>query len=384
VLTDSLTRRSEPWYSSPRRRPSGHPSPEAVEERRQLIPNETPAPLGRSLRAFAAGLPKAEVHVHLEGCFELADIQDLARAAGEPLLRPASQLFRFDGLADFLRFLTWQCGLVRTRTQVSQAAYRFAQREAAAGVVYADLIINPKHWSAWHDRLGGLLEALDDGLTCAEHDGLARVGVCVSLSREQTSASASELVERLIELRHPRVVALSIDGNEETSGRTGSRFADAFARARSAGFRTTVHAGESSGPEGVRDAIEFLGADRIDHGFRAIEDPSLVKELADRGIPLGLCPWSNIELGHFPDRSSHPLDKLRRAGVAVSINTDDPALFGVTLDDEYVATAAAYAWTPDTLAAVSRVSISASFCDDSTKRDLLRKHEKWLADGAGS
>ncbi|WP_407926628.1 adenosine deaminase family protein, partial [Caenimonas soli] len=116
-------------------------------------------------------------------------------------------------------------------------------------------------------------------------------------------------------------MALSIDGNEAAAGRTGPRFAEAFRRAGGAGLRRTVHAGESSGPEGVRDAIELLGADRIDHGVRAIEDPGLVELLVDRQIPLGICPTSNLTLGVYPSIEDHPIDRLRRAGVAVSINT---------------------------------------------------------------
>ena len=142
------------------------------------------------------------------------------------------------------------------------------------------------------------------------------MGLCVSLLRTQSASAAAELVDALVALRHSRVVALSIDGNEAAAGRTGPRFAEAFRRAGAAGLGRTVHAGESSGPEGVRDAIELLGADRIDHGVRAIEDPELVALLADRRIPLGVCPTSNLKLGVCPSIDAHPIDRLRRAGVA--------------------------------------------------------------------
>jgi adenosine deaminase len=115
--------------------------------------------------------------------------------------------------------------------------------------------------------------------------------------------------------RMPRVVAPSIDGNEAAAGRTGPRFAEAFRKAGAAGLRRTVHAGESSGPEGVRDAIELLGADLIDHGVRAIEDNAVVALLAERGISLGVCPTSNIALKVYPSMEAHPLDRpLRRGG----------------------------------------------------------------------
>jgi adenosine deaminase len=316
-------------------------------------------------------LPKAEVHVHLEGCMEANDIVELAAAAGAELPRSRARLFEFEALEDFLRFLDWQCALVRTPDQLAGLAYRFAQREAASGVGYADLTVSPVHWEAWRTRLPDMVTALDSGFVAAEQAGLPPVGLCVSLSRHQTATEAEEMVEGLLLLRHPRVVALSIDGNESTVGRTSARFARAFARAREAGLRTSVHAGESSGPEGVRDALDILGAERIDHGVRAIEDPELVDELATRRTPLGICPWSNVVLGLFPDRKSHPLERFRRAGVLVSINTDDPALFGVSLDQEYLSTAEAYGWDDQAIRVVARTSIEASFCSEAVRTRLL-------------
>ena len=250
------------------------------------------------------GLPKAEVHVHLEGCFEQSDVDQLAREAGEPGRSTSTSGM---DLATFLELLDWTCGLVRTPSQAARAAYAFAKREAESGVVYADLIVNPTHWSAWRDRLDEFVEALHNGFCEAEKDGLTPVGLCVSLLRQQSASEANELVEWILERRHPRIVALSIDGNEAAAGRTGPRFADAFRRAADAGLHRTVHAGESSGPEGVRDALEFLLADRIDQGVRAIEDADLVRLLAERRIPLDICPGSNVQLGLYPDRASHPL-----------------------------------------------------------------------------
>lgn len=190
-----------------------------------------------------------------------------------------------------------------------------------------------------------MIDAIDAGLTAAEQDGLPPVGLCVSLLRTQSSNAAAELVDTLVALRHPRVVALSIDGNEAAAGRSGPRFAEAFSRAGAAGLQRTVHAGESSGPEGVRDALELLGADRIDHGVRAIEDPELVKLLVDRQIPLGVCPTSNLTLGVYASIEDHPIDRLRRAGVVVSVNTDDPALLGASLVGEYALCSKAFGWS---------------------------------------
>ena len=322
-------------------------------------------------------LPKAEVHLHLEGCFEAAVIEQWARAEGVALPRPREDLFKFSGLADFLGFLDLACGLASTSSRLADLAYGLSQRLADNGTGYADVIVNPTHWHAWHGRLGAMLEAIDAGFKAAEQDGLPPVGLCISLLRTQSADAAAELVDTLTTLRHPRVVALSVDGNEATAGRTGPRFAEAFRRAGAAGLRRTVHAGESSGPEGVWDAVDLLGADRIDHGVRAIEDPALVRMLADRQIPLGVCPTSNLVLGVFPSIEQHPIERLRTAGVRVSVNTDDPALLGASLVGEYALCRQAFGWTDETLRAIARTSIDASFAGAEIKARLRAALADW-------
>jgi adenosine deaminase len=322
-------------------------------------------------------LPKAEVHVHLEGCLEPEVLARWAAQAGVPLPRPVDQLLQFQGLADFLQFLDWACSLASTRDRLAELAYSFSRRMAASGAGYADVIVNPTHWHAWHGRLREMVDAIDAGFTAAEQDGLPPAGLCISLLRTQSGDEAAELIDLLGAMRHPRVVALSIDGNEATAGRTGPRFAEAFRRAAAAGLRRTVHAGESSGPEGVRDAIELLGADRIDHGVRAIEDPALVALLAERRIALGVCPSSNLALKVYPSLAEHPVDALRRAGVPVSLNTDDPSLLRTSLPREYALCRAHYGWSDDIVRELAATSIAASFANDDVKARLARQLAAW-------
>lgn len=331
----------------------------------------------RSLLSRLRSLPKAEVHVHLEGTFDAATLERWAREVGAPLPRPRDELFRFNGLADFLEFLDWACGLADTKERLAALARDFCQRLERDGTGYADLIVNPTHWDHWKGRLRQMLDALDAGFREAEQDGLPSVGLCVSLLRTQSQTEAVELVETLTEWRHPRVVALSIDGNEAAAGRTGPRFADAFRKAGDAGLRRTVHAGESSGPEGIRDAIELLHADRVDHGVRAVEDPALVELLAERGIPLGICPSSNLVLKVYPSLAVHPIERLREAGVAVSINTDDPSLLETNLIEEYAMCARQFEWDDEVLRDVADTSIRASFANDDVKRKLRGALAAW-------
>lgn len=323
-------------------------------------------------------LPKAEIHIHLEGCFEPEEIARLAKEDGEPLPRPREKLLEWGGgLSEFLQFLDWICSLVQTPDQLATSAYAFAQRMKNSGVRYADVIVNPTHWHHWRHRLAAMIDGLDVGFRAAEREGLPRTGLCISLLRTQSEAEAIELVELLIALRHPRVVALSIDGNETAAGRTGPRFAAAFRKAGAAGLKRTVHAGESSGPDGVWDAIELLQADRIDHGIRAIEDPKLVGVLAERRIPLGTCPASNVTLGLYSTLAEHPIEKLRKAGVPVSINTDDPALLGLVLEREYARCSAVFGWDDAEIRELAQNSVEASFAPAELKRDIVQEIAAW-------
>lgn len=337
-------------------------------------------------------LPKAEVHVHLEGTFALIDLLTLAKENGAPLPGPAATLFDISthdaysapdlttgggvavgsgGLTGFLRFLDWQCGLVRTPAQAARVAYAFAARQSASGIRYTDVIVNPTHWSAWRGRELALLDALASGLDEAEQDGLCRVSIAYSLLRAQSANEADDIVAALAAHRPRRVVALSVDGDEKVTGRTGQKFRPAFAAAAAAGFRRTVHAGESSGPEGVWDALDLLGAERIDHGVRAVEDPALVDRLIADRISLGVCPRSNLTLGLYDSWTEHPLGRLVEAGVAVTLNTDDPAPLGSTLENDWAVAAAELGFSYSDLVGFAARSIEASFADPDTKAQLV-------------
>lgn len=325
-------------------------------------------------RAWCHGLPKADVHVHLEGCIP-SDLMGIA-AAVQGVRVPV--LDESGGLDALLAHLDASCRLFVDPELVSELAYRFGRRCTWDGIVTAELIVNPTHWPAWAGRLEAFVEALDAGFTRAEADGHPPVRLLPSIKRDQSAEAALELVDTMIAMGHPRVVGLSIDGNEEAAGPTGERFRPAFERAAEHGFRRAVHAGESSGPDGVRDAIDLLLAERIDHGVRAVEDPALVAELAERRIPLDVCPTSNRVLGLFPILHSHPVDQLRRAGVRVALGTDDPELLGGDLTHEYHSTAAAFEWDHATVAEVARTSIEVSFAPDELKAELLVALDTYL------
>lgn len=341
------------------------------------------------LDAWIRGLPKAEVHCHFEGCVQADIVCRAAKRQGVELpwatrgdRGSAARSAPTEGppvnsLTDLLEYLDVSCALLDQADELAAVAYAASRHVSASGVRYLEVIITPFHWLAWRGRLGAMVEAIDAGFAQAESDGLTECRLCLSVSRRQTASEALELVDWMLATRHPRVVALSIDGNER-DGSHNERFAEAFASAAAGGFHRCAHAGESSGPTGVREAIELLGAERIDHGIRAIEDPALVSELARKEVPLDVCPSSNRILGLTPDPARHPIGTLFEAGVRVSLNTDDPIIYGIHLSGEYRGTAATFGWGQHELAAIAKTSIESSFADPARKQELLGELRRYV------
>lgn len=338
-------------------------------------PRRTGDPAPRLDPALIRSLPKVELHVHLEGTFDRDTIADMAAAAGTSLPRPVEQLFEFSDLSDFLGFLDWTCTLITTNEHASLAAYRYAERAANDGIVYAEVIVNPTHWPHW--PLTDLVDALTAGFDRARAAGLADCGLLLSILRAQSEQEALALVEWIGEQRPRGVVGISIDGDEARAGRTGPRFAPAYRRAVELGIHRTAHAGESSGADGVRDALDLLHVERIDHGIRAVDDPALVAELVARAVPLNVCLTSNL-VHLYPDLAHHPVAALIDAGVHVTINTDDPGYLGIDLTGEFTLAAEHLGWDTTDLARLTRSAIDAAFCDDSTRGRLHALVEQWL------
>lgn len=331
---------------------------------------------------WIAGLPKAEVHCHLEGCIEGALVDSAARRHGLAQQQQAKDGSSIGSLADLLAYLDFACSLIDQADELAAIAYSASRHAAASGTRYLDVIVTPIHWAAWKDRLPAMVDAVDAGFCEAEADGLTPAGLCLSINRAQSASAARELVEWMVATRHARIVGLSIDGNEQYGSNNG-RFAEAFAAASANGLRRCAHAGESSGPEGVREAVEVLGAERIDHGIRAVEDPRLVADLARRQVPLDICPTSNRILGLTPDPALHPLDRLRAAGVRVSLNTDDPLIYGCDLVGEYVSTARTFGWGKDELVSVARTSVDSCFAEEGRRKELTRALDDYVRETAG-
>jgi adenosine deaminase/aminodeoxyfutalosine deaminase len=322
--------------------------------------------------AFVAALPKPELHLHLEGTITPRTWLELIRRHDRTAIVTLEDLRRRYAFPDMRGFFdVWMDVLAELR---SPDDYRFIAREcgrylATQNVVYAEL-----HTSiaggVWSGRLSadGIVPAIADGLNEARAAGGPEWRLIVDAIRETVAADAGHIALDIARRnRDHGVVALGLGGNEERYA-TGEA-AGVFAAAKAEGFRLTAHAGEWAGPESVRQALD-IGADRIGHAVTAAQDRPLLEEIRARGIHLELCPTSNVRTGAIPALEAHPAGMYIRRGLRVSLNTDDPALFGTNLNSEYLRVAQAFGLSRDDVVRLARNAFEAAFLEPS-ERDML-------------
>lgn len=319
----------------------------------------------RSLYKRFTDLPKAHLHVHLEGAMRESTLRQWCaedRVAVPPLVE----------FPDFTRFLDAYgllIALIRTPDRLAQLLDEVVADAAAQGVVALEFATIPER-SASFDNADAALDAILDFAAAAGRRHGVWTGAVVSVDRSAGPEHALESARLAARYADRGVVALGLVADERDN--PVATAAEAFAIARDAGLGVVPHAGELAGPTEVRSALE-LGVDRIQHGVRAIEDPRLVEQLAAAGVCLDVCPSSNVILGVSPSLEEHPLQGLLDAGVRCSLAADDPVLFGVDVVDEYVLARERLGISEAQLVDCARSSIEASFAPDSIKRSALTR-----------
>ena len=323
-------------------------------------------------------LPKVELHIHLEGSVRAATLREFADRDGAALPHGLhDDAWRFTGPLDFIDNYLELCRVLTSLDDFRRVAVEFCEDLSATGVRYAEAVFSPGNHAR---RLGGdwngPIEAVLDGLAAGERAHGVTVRLCPDIVRDAGMDDADHTLAVALRYAGRGVVALNCAGSE----RTGIEpFARHFRDAAAAGLRSVPHAGEWAGAENVWATLEHYRPDRIGHGVRAIEDPALVAELARRGIPLEVSPVSNVATGAYPNLAVHPFPALRDAGVVVTLNSDDPAMFGGWLTDVYAAAREAWTLDDDDLATIARTAVDASFADEGIREDLRRAIEAWLA-----
>jgi adenosine deaminase len=322
-------------------------------------------------------LPKAELHIHLEGSMRIETVRELADRNGAATPSGLSGVgWRFHGSVDFIDQYSQLCALLRDVEDFRRLAYEACEDLAANGVRYAEATFSPAAHAA---RLGdwyGPIEAALDGLRAGHRDFGPLVQLTPDVVRDNGIDDAERTLEVAMKHSGDGVVGLNAAGSERTSVAV---FADIFRRARAAGLRSVPHAGEWAGPESVWQTLEHYQPDRIGHGVAAAHDPRLVQRLAELRIPLEICPLSNVATGVFATLQEHPFDRLRRAGVVVTLNSDDPSMFGAWLGSVYEAARGAWGYDDEQLAEIARTGVSSSFADEDLKRGIVDGIDEWLS-----
>ena len=324
-------------------------------------------------------LPKAELHIHLEGAMRVATVRELAEARGletPPGLTRGG--WRFRDFLDFIDNYMALCAVMTEPEDFRRLGVEVCRDLAATGVRYAEAVFSPANHAGRHGWFAPI-EALLDGLASGERETGVTVRLAPDIVRDLGMDAAEHTLEVALHHAGRGVVALGCAGSE----RTGIEpFAPLFRRAKDAGLRSVPHAGEWAGPENVWETLANFLPDRIGHGVRASEDPRLVETLAESGIALEQCPTSNVATGVYPSLDQHPFDALRRAGVTVTLNSDDPPMFDdVWLTGVYEAARRQWGYSDDQLAALAQAGVDASFADEDRKQALSAEIAGWLEAG---
>ena len=317
-------------------------------------------------------LPKAELHLHIEGTLEPELMFALAAKHGARLpygsVEAVRAAYAFHNLQSFLDLYYAGCDVLRDRRDFYALAMSYFTRVHADRVVHAELFFDPQS----HTARGVALETVISGLRDAMDDARRRYGITSELIlcflRHLSEDDAFATLDAALPFRS-ELVGIGLDSSER--GNPPSKFVRVFAKARGLGLRVVAHAGEEGPAAYVHEALDLLKVERIDHGVRCDEDPALVERLARERIPLTVCPLSNLKLRVVRDLKHHNFARLLRAGLALTINSDDPAYFGGYIADNYRAIAIAVELTPAELVAVAENAVRASFLPAATKSSLL-------------
>ena len=339
-----------------------------------------------SLDSYLRAAPKAELHVHLEGTVRPETLFELARRNDVTLpfdsVAGLREWFRFRDFSHFIQAYALASQSVATADDYELIAFEYAQELARQNCRYAEIGFTP----SYHRRKGVPHHVSFAGLTRARERARRELGVEIAwnfdISRRmggsdaETYRWAEYTVDVAIESMGDGLVALGLAGPEV--GCPPELYARYFDRARAVGLRSYPHAGEHAGPESVRGALDTLGAERIAHGVRAVEDPALVAEIAARGIAFDVCPTSNVCLGVAPSLAEHPLPKLLAAGVPVTIASDDPPMFNTTLNDDVALLADPFALDLATIDEILLNGVCHSFLPAERKRELEAEYRAEL------
>ncbi|MEU3045416.1 adenosine deaminase [Streptomyces sp. NPDC006984] len=337
------------------------------------------------LHPFIAGLPKAELHVHHVGSASPRIVSELAARHPDSAVpqdpQALAEYFTFTDFAHFIEVYLSVVDLVRTPDDVRLLTYEVARDMARQNIRYAELTVTPFSSTRRGIEEKSFMAAIEDARTAAEQDLGVVLRWCFDIPGEAGLEAAEETARLAVDLRPEGLVSFGLGGPE--IGVPRPQFKPYFDRARAAGLHSVPHAGETTGPQTVWDALNELGAERIGHGTSSVRDASLLAHLAEHRIPLEVCPTSNIATRAVDDLERHPIREMVAAGVLVTVNSDDPPMFGTDLNSEYAVAARLLGLDERGLAELAKNAVEASFLDTGGKARIAAEIDAyttaWLA-----
>lgn len=332
------------------------------------------------LAPFIAGLPKAELHLHIEGSLEPELAFALAQKNGVRLPYASVEALRaayaFANLQSFLDIYYQGMSVLLHEQDFYDLAWAYLTKAKQQNVVHAEIFFDPQG----HTSRGVAIATVIGGLSRALGDAETKLGITSRLIlcflRHLDEDDALRTFDAALPFRE-KIAGVGLDSSEV--GHPPRKFERVFRRAREHGFHAVAHAGEEGPPEYVWEALDVLGVERVDHGVRSLEDPALVRRLRDDRIPLTVCPLSNVKLRVFKTLDQHPLRRMLEAGLAATVNSDDPAYFGGYIEENFQETAAALDLSRRQLGELTRNALHGSFLAEDEKRDLLSRTERYCA-----
>lgn len=325
--------------------------------------------VGPDQREWLRSLPKVELHIHLEGAIPLPTLFDLVTKYGDPDIRTMAALearFQYDSFGDFLNTWHWKNQFLRHYEDFTHCAAAAARALAEQNVMRAEAFFSPRDFEHLGLGLPELAMAIRRGLDSVDD---VEVALVCDLVRDRGPLIGERTLDQVVEVAADAdIIGVGIGGSEE--GFPPELFGPVYERAALAGLRRTAHAGEASGAPSVWGALS-IGAERIGHGIRAVEDPALVAHLIEHEVALEVCPLSNIATGVVDDVAAHPVRELYDAGVRVTINTDDPGMFGNTLTDDLAVLLDVHGFEPGDIVRVIEHGIDAAWVEP-VQRDAMR------------
>jgi adenosine deaminase/aminodeoxyfutalosine deaminase len=334
----------------------------------------------QEMKAFIRRLPKAELHLHLEGTITPVTLRDLsARHDTRPMtLREAKAYYRFDDFTGFIEAFKAVTRRLITPEDYELVAWRMMEGLARQGVVHAEVFISVGVIYMWRNFDPRAFEPIFEGLERARERAARELGLSIlwifDAVRHFSVEEADRVFRKAAEMRryYPSIIAIGLGGDERQRGSEPFRLL--YAEAQAAGLRLTNHAGETTGPEAIREALA-IGSERIGHALSAIQDRELLLELKARRVPLELNPTSNVRTGVCASFAAHPLRTYFDQGLLVTLNSDDPAFFGSNLENEYLLAHTLQGFTRDELRQLASNSFRASFLPDLEKSEWLSRIE---------